>query len=466
MISFTGYDFEADIHMYRWKDLNILLDVNSGAVHLLDDMTYKTVEQIIACKGDTYEAIKNLTPDFPYSELRQVMLELVDIYKKGAVFTKRRPLKIDLLSMPVKALCLNVAHACNMQCRYCFASQGSFGMKPSLMSLETGKKAVDFLLEKSGDVKNLEIDFFGGEPLLVFDMLKELVSYCRRKEKETGKIFNFTLTTNCLLLSNEVINWIISNNISVILSLDGRKQTNDKNRLLCNGEGTYDLIVPRIKKMIASKPVSYYVRGTFTRENLDFSNDLMHMVELGFESLSLEPAVGPENDFSIKEEDIPRVLEEYERLTDVLFNYYILGKNINFFHYDVDLLKGPCIAKRSTGCGAGIEYLVITPEGDIYPCHQFVGEEVFYMGNIHTGEFRTDLRNTFADNQLVTKEACRKCWARYFCGGGCHANAYYTNGDISKPSKINCTMHKKRIEGAIYLQIQKQISTNSAAFNQ
>jgi len=457
LFSLTGYNFEADIHMYCWGDLNILLDVNSGAVQLLDDITCKVIEQIIACGGDSCQAIKKLAQVFPYSELQQVMLELEDIYEKGAIFTKGLPLKIDLSSMHIKAVCLNVAHACNMKCRYCFASQGNFGMKPSLMSLETGKKAADFLLEKSDGIKNLEVDFFGGEPLLVFDMLKELVCYCREKEKETGKCFNFTLTTNGLLLSDEVINWIIDNKISIILSLDGRKQTNDKYRLLQNGEGTYDLIVPKIKKAIASKPASYYVRGTFTRENLDFADDLIHMVELGFDCLSLEPAVGSGDAFPIKEEDLPRVLKEYEKLTDVLLDYYISGKDVHFFHYNLDLLKGPCLAKRSTGCGAGIEYLVITPEGDIYPCHQFVGEDAFYMGNIYTGEFKTSLRREFAHNQLINKEECRKCWARYYCGGGCHANAYYVNGDIRKPSKVNCIMHKKRIEGAIYLEIKKRL---------
>ena len=267
-----------------------------------------------------------------------------------------------------------------MKCQYCFASQGDFGLKPGLMSLETGQKALDFLIAKSGPVKHLEVDFFGGEPLLNAAMLKELVRYGRQREAEWGKKFNFTLTTNALLLDEDIIDFVIDNHISVILSLDGRPETNDRHRILNNGEGSYENIVPKIKKMVESKPLSYYIRGTFTRHNLDFSSDLQHIIDLGFDAISLEPAVGPKNEYSIQEEDLPQVLAEYERLTDLLCTYHQLGREVHFFHYNLDLQKGPCLAKRQSGCGAGVEYLVVTPEGDIYPCHQFVGENAVFDG--------------------------------------------------------------------------------------
>ncbi len=344
-----------------------------------------------------------------------------------------------------------------MKCRYCFASQGDFGMNPCLMSLATGKRALDFLIDKSGLVKNLEVDFFGGEPLLNATMLKELVEYGRQREAECGKHFNFTLTTNALLLDDNIIDFVIDNNISVILSLDGRPETNDRHRVLNNDEGSYQLIVPNIKKIVEKKPVSYFIRGTFTRQNLDFSQDLKHIVDLGFDAVSLEPAVGPTNEYSIQEADLPQVLLEYERLTDLLCNYHKTGKELHFFHYNLDLQKGPCLAKRQSGCGAGVEYLVVTPEGNIYPCHQFVGEDEFLMGNIYDSELDREIIRRFSENRLTDKKACLRCWARNFCGGGCHANAYHCNGDMSMPDRVSCTMHRKRIEGAIYLEIVKKM---------
>lgn len=326
------------------------------------------------------------------------------------------------------------------------------------MSLETAKLALDFLMQKSGDIRNLEVDFFGGEPLLVADMLKELVKYGRKLEQQWNKKINFTLTTNALLLDDDMIQFIVEERIGVILSLDGRPETNDRHRMLNNGSGSYNFIVPNIKKMVDSQPVSYYVRGTFSKKNLDFSQDFQHIVELGFDSLSLEPAVGADNGFSIQEEDLPRVLEEYEHLTELLHHYRQAGQEIHFFHYNLDLQKGPCLAKRVSGCGAGMEYLVVTPSGDIYPCHQFVGEKNFLMGHISTGQLNEDIRQSFAGNHLQNKKICCECWARYYCGGGCHANAYHSNGDISRPSQVSCAMHKKRIEGAIYLELVEKFS--------
>jgi uncharacterized protein len=453
----TGYDFEANIHLFRYRELDILLDVNSGAIHVLDEISCRFIEKLKDYDGDSERVIDDLSSEFSYDELMEVASELNLIYQADALFSSEDALSLDLSDLQIKALCLNVAHACNMKCRYCFASQGDFGLSPSLMSLETGKRALEFLIEKSGQVKNLEVDFFGGEPLLNEAMLKELVRYGRQREKECGKHFNFTLTTNALLLNDDIINFVVDNNISVILSLDGREAINDRHRILNDGQGSYQRILPNIKKMAAKKPVSCYIRGTFTRHNLDFSEDLQHIVDLGFDAVSLEPAIGPNNGYSIQEEDLPRVLSEYERLTDLLCNYRQSGKNIHFFHYNLDLQKGPCLAKRQSGCGAGVEYLVVTPEGDIYPCHQFVGEDSFLMGNIFKSEIDPKIKQKFTKNRLVNKEECLRCWARNFCGGGCHANAFHSNGDMGKPAKVSCMMHKKRIEGAIYLETFNKI---------
>lgn len=454
----NNYDFNANLHLYSWKDLRILLDVNSGAIHILDPLAYLLLQNIKDYQGNVRLALEQTGRFYPLEEAVEALNELSCLQEQGALFTYPDLPELDFSAMNLKAICLNVAHACNMKCLYCFAHQGDFGLPASLMSLDMAKQAMEFLLKNSGPIKNLEVDFFGGEPLLVFNMLQELVSFCRVREKETGKRFNFTLTTNAVLLEEEVIDWVIANDISVILSLDGRKKVNDQHRLLNNGEGSYGLIVPHIKEMVARKPVSYFTRGTFTRHNLDFSRDLEHLIELGFDCISLEPAVGPDNGFSILEDDLPQVLSEYEKLTEVLLDNYRQGREIDFFHYNLNLQQGPCLAKRITGCGAGIEYLVITPEGDIYPCHQFVGDSHFYMGNIGQGIPDLSIRQQFAANQLKDKE-CRNCWARYFCGGGCHANAYYRNSDLDQPHQVSCEMHKKRIEGAIYLDLRRQMAS-------
>lgn len=452
-----NYNFSANIHMYKWGKRNILLDVNSGAIHELDDMACETIQEIISQSGNVKQAIANLGSTYSGKDLEDLQAEIQEEMEAGALFTIDETPIISLLSLNIKAICLNVAHACNMNCHYCFASQGDFGMAPCLMDLETAKQSMDFLIEQSGEVHNLEVDFFGGEPLLVADMLKDLVAYCRMREKECRKRFNFTLTTNAILLEEEVQQWVIENDIALIMSLDGRKETHDRHRILKNGEGTYDRVMPRIKSMVAKKPVSYYVRGTFTRMNLDFSRDLEHMIEEGFDCISIEPAVGPDNGFSIEADDLPQVLQEYERLTDVLLNLYKKKKDIHFFHYNLNLQKGPCLAKRSSGCGAGVEYLVITPTGDIYPCHQFVGEKQFYMGNVKKHDLQGSIRHQFENNRMMDKE-CRWCWVRNFCGGGCAANAYFSNGDMKKPHAVSCEMHKKRVEGAIFLELEKQIN--------
>lgn len=451
MRDLKDYDFAAGIHLYRYNELNILLDVNSGAIHLLDELAYCLLEKLVVLRGDREKVLAAMEKEFPAEEIAEAFREMEGAEENGSLFTEFAIPVVDLSQLSVKAICLNIAHACNMKCSYCFASQGDFGLKPALMSLETAKKSLDFLLEKSGERKNLEVDFFGGEPLLVFPVIRELVPYARGRERERGKRFNFTLTTNCLLLDEEVQRFVVENEIAVIMSLDGRRETHDRHRLLNNGQGSYELILPKIREMLAKDPVSYYIRGTFTRDNLDFSEDLRHMLELGFSSVSLEPAVGADSPLAIGPDDLPQVLQEYDRLTAILLEYRESGQEVHFFHYNLDLQQGPCLAKRVTGCGAGIEYLVITPEGDIYPCHQFVGEPEFYMGNIEQAEINGSVRRIFEENQLIHKE-CRHCWARYFCGGGCHAAAYL-QGDISKPHETSCIMHKKRIEGAIYLDL-------------
>lgn len=458
MLSLIDYNFKAHIHMYRWNELNIVLDVNSGAIHVLDEVAYQLLEEIVTNQGDIPKAIETCTRIFPRAEVTEAAGDITSAYEAEALFTAEEDLVVDLSGMKPKALCLNIAHACNMKCRYCFASQGDFGMKPALMSLDIGKKSLDFLIAQSAGIKNLEVDFFGGEPLLNADVVRELVRYGREREVQADKHINFTLTTNALLLNEDIIQFVIDNQISVILSLDGRPEINDRQRILNNGQGTYDLILPNIKKMVARKPVSYYIRGTFTRSNLDFTSDVKHLVDLGFENISLEPAIGADNSLAIQKEDLPQVLNEYEHLTNLLLEYHQAKQDIHFFHYNLDLQRGPCIARRSTGCGAGVEYLVITPTGDIYPCHQFVGEDEFYMGNVNKGDINPEIRNIFQNNHLRNK-SCRFCWARYFCGGGCHANAYYA-GDIKKPNEVGCIMHQKRVEGAIYLDLQKRLQKN------
>ena len=454
----SDYDFQANVHLFQWQQQNILLDVNSGAVHLLDEMSCAFISRLMEYGGDMDKVMQELKGIYSEEDLQDIAGEIIEAWQADALFTTEDLPLLDLSALPIKALCLNVAHACNMKCRYCFASQGDFGMEAGLMSLETGKRALDFLMEKSAAVKNLEVDFFGGEPLLVADMLKELVAYGRELEKVWGKQINFTLTTNALLISDEIIDFVKAEGISVILSLDGRPQTNDRHRILNNGAGTYDLILPKIKKMVESQPKSYYIRGTFTKKNLDFSEDLRHIAELGFDSISLEPAVGGDNGYSIQEEDLDQVLAEYGRLTDLLYEYKCAGRELDFFHYNLNLQKGPCLAKRLSGCGAGMEYLVVIPNGDIYPCHQFVGEKEFILGNIFAGQLNEPMRNDFARNHLQNKDECQICWARYYCGGGCHANNYHTNGDIKIPSQVSCVMHRKRIEGAIFLETMAGLS--------
>lgn len=443
------------IHKFEIDDIRIVLDVNSGAVHIVDELVYtildhypsKDVDTIIELLKDLYceEEINNAIQEIDHLKENEVLF-CEDSYIKDISFVNRKPV--------VKALCLHVAHDCNIRCKYCFASQGDFKGDRSLMSEKIGKKALDFLIENSGNRKNLEVDFFGGEPLLNFDVVKRLVDYGRKREKEANKKFRFTVTTNGVLLNDEIIEYINENMENVVLSIDGRKEINDKMRYTINGDGTYDIILPKIKKMVeARKDKSYYVRGTFTKHNIDFAKDVLHLADLGFKNTSVEPVVAePGKDYELTNEDIPKIFEHYEDLAREIIHRENKGEGFNFFHFMIDLNQGPCVIKRLTGCGAGSEYLAITPEGDIYPCHQFVGNEEFMIGNVMTGLANKELGKEFANAHVYNKEKCRECWAKFYCSGGCHANAYNFNKDISIPYELGCEMEKKRIECSLYIK--------------
>lgn len=458
MICPKDYNFAANIHTYQWQDLNICLDVNSGAVHLLDQVGFRLLELIALYHGDEEAARIHGALEFAESAVCEALNEIIQAARQESLFTLPESICIDYANFPVKALCLNVAHKCNMKCRYCFAAQGDFGRGESLMSVEVGRQAIDFLLEQSGGIGRVEVDFFGGEPLLNFRLVRDLVAYGNEQAARRGKQIHFTLTTNASLLNNEIIDFILENELSVVLSLDGRQKTNDLNRVLKNGNGTYEMVLPRIKELVNREPASYYVRGTFTRETLDFAEDFRHLADMGFNSISLEPAVGADKDFAIKEADLPEILLQYEKLAELVWHYHQKEKPVNFFHFNLDLQKGPCMAKRITGCGAGVEYLAVTPEGDFYPCHQLIGQEQFYMGNVADGVGDPRIKMLLAGSHLGTKQECQSCWARYFCGGGCHANNFLSEGTLQRPHSTTCIMHRKRIEAGIYLDVKKRLS--------
>ena len=449
------------VHQYKNNGYNIVLDVCSGSVHVVDDLVYdmiamykdkkfEEIEQAILEKyGDTYskEDIKDAYSDISELEEKELLFT-EDVFKDVIIDFKKR-------KTVVKALCLHIAHDCNLACKYCFADEGEYhGQKRELMSLEVGKQAIDFLIENSGNRVNLEVDFFGGEPLMNFDVVKEIVAYGRSKEKAANKNFRFTLTTNGMLLNDEVIDFCNREISNVVLSLDGRKEINDMMRPTRNGKGSYDIIVPKFQKFVEKRgDKSYYVRGTFTRNNLDFTKDFELMTELGFKEISIEPVVTPdENDYAIREEDLPTIFEQYDKLAVDLIRRQKEGKPVTFFHYKLDLNGGPCVYKRLSGCGSGTEYLAVTPWGDLYPCHQFVGNEKFLLGNVDTGIVNTETRDEFKLCNVYAKETCKDCFARFYCSGGCSANAYNFSGSINGAYEIGCEMQKKRIECAIMIK--------------
>ena len=442
------------IHKFKQNDLYFVLDVNSGAVHMIDDILFHVLDhypdkspvQVIRELNDRYEdaSIKEAIEEIDYL-IDHEMLFTDDAYVGGIEFQNRSPV--------IKAMCLHIAHDCNIRCSYCFASQGDFKGERSLMSFEVGKKALDLLVSYSGKRRNLEVDFFGGEPLMNFDVVKDLVDYGISLEEKLQKMFRFTLTTNGVLLNDEIIDYVNEHMENVVLSIDGRPSVNDKMRYTISGGGTYDIIVPKFKKLIEKRNgKSYYVRGTFTKYNTDFASDVLHMADLGFKSTSVEPVVASPNDhYALTEEDLDMVKSEYDRLAEALIERQGTDKAFSFFHFAIDLSQGPCVIKRLTGCGAGSEYLAITPEGDIFPCHQFVGNDHFKMGNVLAGVLDFGLTNEFKNAHVYNKEKCRTCWAKFYCSGGCHANAYNFNHDIYVPYDLGCEMEKKRIESSIYI---------------
>ncbi|MGE5544810.1 MAG: thioether cross-link-forming SCIFF peptide maturase [Bacillota bacterium] len=454
MINLQNYNFSANIHLFRIKARNILLDVNSGAVHVLDNQAFEYIQELVRTRGDWDQAQRRLEASYPPESVKEIRNEIEEAYQAKSLFTEEAELDLNYGSFYPKSICLNVAHLCNMRCRYCFAQQGSFGQAQDIMTLEVARQAVEFLISSSGPRRNLELDFFGGEPLLNMQVVKATVDFGRDKAEQAGKQINYTLTTNALGLDEQVRNYLVSEGIAVILSLDGRPQVNDRMRILPNGEGTYQKITPQIQDMVALQPASYYIRGTFTAQNLDFTEDFLHLVNLGFENISLEPVTGGKPGIALTEEHLPQIAAQYEALADIILEHEQQAKPINFFHFNLDLTRGPCLAKRTTGCGAGIEYLAVTPEGDIFPCHQFIGIPEFKMGNVRERELDNSVRQRFAGNTIANKE-CRYCWARFYCGGGCHALAYFQNGDLSVPYRLACLMHKKRLECSFYMAARR-----------
>ncbi len=442
------------IHKYQYKDQSIVLDVNSGAVHVVNDIVFDLLDHY---KEKPMETILNLLGE-KYN--REDLLEAVDDIKyleeHDMLFSDDSQVTLDMLEgrgAVIKAMCLHVAHDCNMTCKYCFGDKGSFAGERSLLSLETGKRAIDFLLKNSGSRRNLEIDFFGGEPLMNFEVVKKLVEYGRESEKVYGKNIRFTITTNGLLLDEQKETFINENMDNVILSIDGRPQVNDNMRRTINDKGTYDIITKNYLRFVKKRKGTYYVRGTFTRENLDFSEDVKHLVDQGFKNVSVEPVVtDPAFSYALKDEDRDRIFLEYDKLTDLYLDYAKNGKSFEFFHYNVDLNQGPCVVKRVSGCGAGTEYVAVSPEGDIYPCHQFVGNKDFKLGNLYDDSFENHLYHQFNEAHIYNKKQCRECWAKFYCSGGCHANAYHMNQDILQPYELGCELEKKRIECAIAIK--------------
>lgn len=448
------------IHKYKLNGYNIVIDVNSGTVHIFDDIVFDILDYIDENMQESIpnNIISSLEGKYKKEDLIDSYYELYSLYKSGQLFSEDCYEKFAnmMVESPIKAMCLNISHDCNLRCEYCFAAKGDFGQGRMLMSLETAKKAIDFLVKNSGSRNNLEVDFFGGEPLMNFDVVKEVVNYARSLEKEHNKRFRFTITTNGLLLSDEKIDFINKEMSNVVLSLDGRKEINDLLRITPNNKGCYDSIVPKYLNLINKRiDKDYYVRGTFTKNNLDFTNDIMHMVNLGFKHLSIEPVVSdPKLDYSIKEEDLLRVYEEYEKLANKIIDCKISNSlDFNFFHFLIDLEQGPCAIKRLRGCGCGNEYVAVTPQGDIFPCHQFVGNDDWRMGNLHDNIFNYDIKSKFAKSNIYSKEDCKDCWAKFYCSGGCNANNLQYEGDILKSHKIACELEKKRLECAIMIKV-------------
>lgn len=445
------------VHTFVCLGVPIAVDVNSGAVHVLDRIAYDVLSLQDAPLADACpREVCDRLPQYTSEEISGAWVELLELQNSGLLFTDDNyidPNQASLMKQdaPIKALCLHVSHDCNLRCQYCFASTGDFGTgRRMTMDADTAKKAIDFVIERSSGRRNIEIDFFGGEPLMAMDTVKATVEYARSLEKEHNKNFRFTITTNGVLLSDENIEYINREMSNAVLSLDGRPEVNDAMRKTVSGDGSYDVILPKFQKLAAGRgEKDYYLRGTFTRHNKDFAADVLHIADQGFRHVSVEPVVGgPDCGYAFREEDLPEILEEYERLAAEL----VKRDDVNFFHFNVDLSQGPCVIKRLRGCGAGCEYVAITPEGDIYPCHQFVGNVEYRLGSVHDGAFNLELSRKFAGLNVYTRPDCQDCWAKFYCSGGCSASNLLVNGDIKKPNRFGCEMQRKRLECAIAMK--------------
>lgn len=437
------------IHCFTALDRRIALDVESGAVYALDELAYEAVRRWETLPREALGAL--LCASFEKEEVEETLREIDGLAGEGALFTEATP-RFEPDPGIVKAMCLHMAHDCNLRCGYCFASQGEFGDGGrSLMPLDVGKKALFWLVEHSGNRKSLEVDFFGGEPLLNFPVVKEVVAYGRALERQYGKRFHFTLTTNALALTDDIICFLNDEMENVVLSIDGRKEVHDAMRPMPNGKGSFERVLPHAKKLAISRGQRrYYVRGTFTRNNLDFDRDALFLAGEGFEQISIEPVVADVScSYALSEDDLPAICASYDRLAREYVKRRKEGRWFNFFHFMVDFQNGPCLKKRLKGCGAGNEYVAVTPQGDLYPCHQFVGREGFKMGSVLDGAFDRPMQKDFANNHVLSKESCASCWAKYYCSGGCAANAHFKNGDIGKPYELECRMERKRLELAI-----------------
>lgn len=448
------------VHKFKQGENYFVLDVNTGSVHIVDELVYDLIdndslrskEELIAEFGDKYGA----------EIISEAYDEIKTLVDEEILYTKDQYEEIAHSSMDdrdyIKAVCLNIIHACNLRCKYCFADEGEYNGHKGVMSVETAKKAIEYVVKRSGPRKNIEIDLFGGEPTMMMDEIKEIIAYARENEKDWKKNIRFTMTTNATLLDDEMMDYMDSEMGNIILSLDGRKEINDKVRIKPNGSGSYDDILPKVKKMVEkrSKDKAHTVRGTFTRENLDFYEDVKMMVEEGFKEISIEPVVLEDgHPLSLREEDLPTIFESYDKLYEEIARRQRNKEEFNFYHFNIDLNGGPCVYKRISGCGAGFEYVAITPQGDVYPCHQFVGKEQYKLGSIYDDSYDAELGKEFKLAHIYNKPQCKNCWARFYCSGGCQANNISFNDDMKIPYEVGCKMQKKRIECAIALKAEQ-----------
>ena len=438
------------IHLFNIDEMYFVTDINSGLVHVVDEIIY---DLLIDEKFKDENKFSKLYSKYGKETVEEAISELNYLIEKEMLYTKETNIE-NKIKPAIKAMCLNMTHDCNLSCEYCFASQGTYNGEKGFLSFETGKKAFDFLVKSSGNRRNLEVDFFGGEPLMNFETIKELVEYGRKIEKEHNKHFRFTITTNGLLLDHEKINYINENMDNVVLSIDGRKETNDRMRKTQNLKGSYDVIINNFKNFVNKRgDKDYFARGTYTSYNLDFSEDVKHLRELGFDKISVEPVVASPNEkYAIKEEHVEILKKEYENLAKYYIECSNNDKKFQFFHFNIELDGGPCIYKRTIGCGAGTEYVAVTPNGDLYPCHQFVGQDEFVVGNVHEGITNDQMISKFKKVSVNEKAVCKECWAKYYCSGGCHANAYNFNKSFHIPYSVGCELEKKRIELSIYIK--------------